>query len=266
MILFLLHRCVCLCHILESTYTWYHMVFVFLFLIYFTYCENLLLSKCSFDPTHPRSKTVSQQYSVLASRHEQDSEQARHADGQRCPSSTLAFVWSRSLCVVQTQIWILLTHCHLRQIWISLASLCFPGWKEHAPLSCSCHVSAWSFIRAGWESDTGEAVWPQSEVSAASLPYPFQSLLSTGPGQRAEGCRLRAALPPPVLPAVESAASWSPKVFHFPAQVLTSRRFLSVKQGQEGRGKIQYWKWKDVNLVGMELIRMSEGLSQWSND
>ena len=25
------------------------MVFVFLFLIYFTYCENLLLPKCSFD-------------------------------------------------------------------------------------------------------------------------------------------------------------------------------------------------------------------------
>ena len=148
---------------------------------------------------------------------------------------------------MQTSIWILLTHCHLRQICISLARLCFPGWKEHAPLSCSCQVSAWSFIRAEWGRDTGEAVWPQSEVSAASLPYPFQSLLSTGPGQRAEGCRLQDALPPPALPAVESAAYWSPEVFHFPARVLTSRRFLSGRgrreEGKSSVGSGRMWIW-----------------------
>ena len=57
------------------------MVLVFLFLIYFPYCENLLLPKCSCDPRHPRSKTVSQQCSILASWHEKDSEQARLTDG-----------------------------------------------------------------------------------------------------------------------------------------------------------------------------------------
>ena len=39
--LFSFCRQVHLCHILDSTYKWYHMVFVFLFLTYFTYCDNL---------------------------------------------------------------------------------------------------------------------------------------------------------------------------------------------------------------------------------
>ena len=34
--LFLFHRYVDLCHVLDSTCKWYHMVFVFFFLIYFT--------------------------------------------------------------------------------------------------------------------------------------------------------------------------------------------------------------------------------------
>ena len=39
--LFLFHRQADLCHMLDSTYKWYHIVFVFLFLTYFTQYDNL---------------------------------------------------------------------------------------------------------------------------------------------------------------------------------------------------------------------------------
>ena len=42
---FLFHRYVHWCHILDSTYKWYHMVFVFLFLTPFTY-DNLQVHAC----------------------------------------------------------------------------------------------------------------------------------------------------------------------------------------------------------------------------
>ena len=43
MSLILFHRQVCLCHILGSVYKWYHRVFVFLFLTYFTYCDDMVI-------------------------------------------------------------------------------------------------------------------------------------------------------------------------------------------------------------------------------
>ena len=44
--LFLFHRHVHLCCILESMYKWYHMVTVFLFLTYFTQSDNLQVHLC----------------------------------------------------------------------------------------------------------------------------------------------------------------------------------------------------------------------------
>ena len=39
--LFLFHRYAHLCCVLDSMHNWYHVVFIFLFSIYFTWCDNL---------------------------------------------------------------------------------------------------------------------------------------------------------------------------------------------------------------------------------
>ena len=46
MSLFLFHRWVHFCHNLDSTCKWYHMLFVFLFLTYFTQYDNLSVHSC----------------------------------------------------------------------------------------------------------------------------------------------------------------------------------------------------------------------------
>ena len=43
MSLTLFHRKVRLCHILGSTYKWYHRLFVFLFLTYSVYCDDMVM-------------------------------------------------------------------------------------------------------------------------------------------------------------------------------------------------------------------------------
>lgn len=135
-------------------------------------------------------------------------------------------------------------------------SLFTEGQKEHPSLSCSCRICTWRFQQSQVRRWDQEAACPPWEGIAAHWLCPFQGCLLGQSWQRAEGCRLLDTVSS-ILP-VGSATSWSPKVFHLPAQALSSRKFLPLRQEEEGRWKIQDQKWKDVNPVGIGPLCVSE--------